>query len=160
MGTLALEVNTINTWLRPCQYLDGFWLASYNHGRLEISASTNRLSYRDVSIVFEGVTFFNLPAQWRDAYDAEDDLLALVHPDHIYYDCDYEAADNENVFAFSMWLPVPGAPSSTFQRKTFYVVATSLQAAQCPPASGVPYCFYHQPPEIPTYSLRNRVPHL
>lgn len=53
----------------PHNYLwDGFWIDSFKRKVLNVSASFDKMYYRDIMIVYKGVTFFNLPEWWRDTW--------------------------------------------------------------------------------------------
>lgn len=62
----SIKIDELNQKI-PQNYLwDGFWIDSFKRKTLNVSASFDRIYYRDIMIVYKGVTFFNLPSQWRD----------------------------------------------------------------------------------------------
>ncbi|SFC76017.1 hypothetical protein SAMN05421780_109113 [Flexibacter flexilis DSM 6793] len=79
MLSSAINLDEINQ-KNPQNYLwDGFWIDSFKRKTLNISASFDRIYYRDIMIVYKGVTFFNLPSQWRDYELAYTDPLPNEH---------------------------------------------------------------------------------
>lgn len=66
MSYASINLDELNQKI-PQNYLwDGFWIDSFKRKTLNVSASFDRIYYRDIMIVYKGVTFFNLPSQWRD----------------------------------------------------------------------------------------------
>jgi hypothetical protein len=74
----------------PKNYLwDGFWINDFQRNRLVISASFDRIYYRNLSLIFKKVTFFNLPRRWDDTDFVSEQFLQLAtkeefeqqHPD-------------------------------------------------------------------------------
>jgi hypothetical protein len=114
-----------NNQLIPENYLwDGFWIDDFSKGKLIVSASFDMIYYQDLMIVFEGVTFFNLPHRWRDTeivfpvlQFGDVQLFTKEHPD--------ANLSNQLLIALQIYCGNPTALQS------FYVVCSKAQVVKC-----------------------------
>lgn len=91
----------------PNNLLDGFWINDFENGVLDISASFNRIYYRNISIEFTGVTFFNLPESWQDSDVATASFLKLGHQKS--FESTFSEIDISNKLLIDVYLNMPVA---------------------------------------------------
>jgi hypothetical protein len=115
--------------LIPQNYLwDGFWIDSFEDGELNISASFDKIYYRDIYIEFTGVTFFNIPAEWRDTDIATAHLMYKGDTSFFEYEHPEIVLTNKNLI--DIYLYIPQSPT-TKKRVTFNIVCDSIKVVKC-----------------------------
>ncbi|MFO0552457.1 MAG: hypothetical protein U0271_28975 [Polyangiaceae bacterium] len=136
---------------------DGFWIHRYRHKTLVVAGSFDRIYYRNVDVVFKDVSFFNLPAEWRDTWIEGDDLVRLSNPtEFTRAHPDVDVGDRQ-VFAIDIVFHVPALfPEPA--KHTFFVLAKRLYVNECTPADNHPAPLYEDPADDAFPSHANRVP--
>ncbi len=110
----------------PINYLwDGFWIDSFNNGELNVSASFDQIYYRDIMIVYSGVTFFNLPQNWRDNYVV---LPWMQFANKETFIQQYPKQDITDKIIIQWQL---GDGSTTNAIHTFYIVCSNIKVYKC-----------------------------
>lgn len=90
------QLNELNNKI-PKNYLwDGFWIDSFKKNVLNISASFDKMYYRDFMIIYKGVSFFNLPLDWRDT-DVHEEFMYLADVKDFAQKFPNEAIDNKTI---------------------------------------------------------------
>lgn len=125
------------------QMLDGFWIREFSYGRLIISGSFNRLLYRNYDLVFEGVTFFNVPGEWTDITYDGDSPFCEGDPEEftdLYGDFEF---GNKKIFELNLYFQKgTGQP---WYLHYFHIVADEGYALACTDGSCAPERFYTDP---------------
>ena len=131
---------------------DGYWIREFVGGKLVISCSFDRIYYRNYDLIFEGVTFFNVPDEWRDTNVFAESPIAMASEAEFSFE--FEDIDTTGKKIFLVELYFSDYPAPTHTQHSFYIVATDGYALKC---DGDADCFYTDP--IEKYlSKENRVP--
>lgn len=150
-----MNLAQINQSIQVKNMWDGFWIYDYYQGKLTISGSFDRTIYRNVDIFFRGVSFFNLPSEWRDTDIPTYELLRLASREEFKLQFpDFEIGDKQ-VFAIDLKTRPDKAMHS------FFVVADNIEAEQCHPNDSSPRVDYTDPLKAEAFPcLKNRIPYL
>ncbi len=145
-------IKKINEDLPLHSLWDGFWVYYFKRGTLIIAGSFNRIYYRDFDIVFKKVSFFNIPAEWRDTDIKGDDLIRLADKDEFAKQFpDFDVQD-KFIFAIDIYFRNVG------EEKTFYIVAEHIYLNKCTPEDNSPGSSYVDPfADEPFPCFKNRV---
>jgi hypothetical protein len=155
---MAVTIAAVNELIPVHSMWDGFWINDFSDNTLIISCSFNRLYYRDFDITFHGVSFFNIPYEWRDTDVPGEHLfreatISEFSPLFPEIDCHSKLIIAINLY-FRPWQQEP-------VHHTFYIVCDSVSAMQCVPGHSCPGANYIEPlEEEPFPSKKNRVPFL
>lgn len=153
------QIDNINRQI-PKNYLwDGFWINDFANGVLDISASFNLIYYRDLKLEFTGVTFFNLPASWRDNDIATDNFLRSGHQKS--FTNTFREIDLSNKSLLDIYLNMP-VENNEKELYGFSIVCDTVSITLFKSGDGS-YDKRYQDPlagkmEYPV--IHNRVPHL
>jgi hypothetical protein len=155
---MADTIATINELIPVHSMWDGFWINDFDDNTLIISCSFNRLYYRDFDITFQGVTFFNIPHEWRDTDVPGDHLLREASASEfspLFPEIDY---DSKLIVAINLYFR-PWQQEPVLH--TFYIVCDSVSALQCVPGNSSPGAYYKDPLEEEAFPCKkNRIPFL
>ena len=75
---MAHTIAAVNGLIPVHSTWDEFRINDFTDNPLILSCSFDRMYYRDFDITFRGVTFFNIPYEWRDTDVSGDHLLREV----------------------------------------------------------------------------------
>lgn len=95
------ELNALNAKIPKGYLWDGFWIDSFKRKVLNISASFDKMYYRDFMIVYKGVSFFNLPEYWRDT-EVRGDFMYLETASAFATKFPSENIENKSIIAWKL----------------------------------------------------------
>jgi hypothetical protein len=153
----AAQVAQVNALVKVHSMWDGFWIHDFDGHTLTVSASFDRLYYRNYDIIFEAVTFFNLPDEWRDPDVPGEAILRLANGSEFsgYFD-EFDTSGKE-IFAIDLCFRKGGADKDC-SLYTFYIIATKVYALECQAGNSSPAASYTDPFEDePWPCMANRV---
>lgn len=151
---MAEYVRKINERLPVHAMWDGYWIESFKRSNLQISGSLDRLYYREWDIVFKKVTFFNLPAEWRDTNIIGNDFFCLSSKEEFkLHHPDFDPGDH-HIFAIDLWYPF----LEPTEKHTFFVVAANVFLFKCESPDTDVWMNYTDPLLGGYKEKRNRVP--
>ncbi len=157
MKDATLNLEALNNKI-PNNYLwDGFWIDSYRRKTLNVSASFDRIYYRDIMIVYKGVTFFNLPYEWRDTVVAQPWMRladAVIFSNHFP---EVNIVDKHVI----EWQLSDGNNNDNNTIERFYVVCEKVFVFKCEGKERDFLLTYKEPLRQETYNTKrfiNRVP--
>ncbi|MBR9920486.1 MAG: hypothetical protein GYB31_06575 [Bacteroidetes bacterium] len=134
-------VDKINEQLPVHAMWDGYQIRKFKRKNLVIGGSQDWIYYHNVDLIFKQVTFFNLPARWRDTQIVGEDLFRLSdkeefaqhHPDFVVGD--------KHVFAIDLHFSY----QDIFQKHTYFVVASRVFFERLKDPSGDGLVEYEDP---------------
>lgn len=95
------ELNALNAKIPKGYLWDGFWIDSFKKKVLNISASFDKIYYRDFMIVYKGVSFFNLPLFWKDT-EVRGDFMYLADTEEFIRKFPSENIENKTIIAWKL----------------------------------------------------------
>jgi hypothetical protein len=153
------QIDNINQQI-PKNYLwDGFWINDFAHGVLDISASFDRIYYRNLKLAFTGVTFFNLPESWRDTDIATENFLRLGHQRSFTSSFREIDLTDKTLIDIYLYMPVAGGEKELYG---FSIVCDTVTITRFDKGDGAYNKTYTDPLEgkMNYPIIHNRVPHL
>lgn len=109
--------------------LDGFWIREFENNTLYLSASFNRILYRNYDFIFEEVSFFNIPNEWHDTfYDGESPYREASEAEFLF-EFEEEIVGNKKIYAVELYFK--NYPETTYTQHCFYIVANNAYALEC-----------------------------
>jgi hypothetical protein len=121
-------VAKVNKTLPLHNMWDGLWVHAFKRNNLVISAAFDRSSRRDYDIVFKKVSFFNLPASWRDDDIVGDNLVRVATKQEFAQQQPNFNTQNLSVFAFDIGWNLGQLGRVPY---TYYVVAKTIWVFKC-----------------------------
>lgn len=157
MKANIIDLDVLNQKI-PRGYLwDGFWIDSYKRKTLNISASFDKIYYRDIMIVYKGVTFFNLPYQWRDSNVA---MPWMRYGNRVVFANLFPETDIENKYVIEWQIADTSIVPTT---EVFYIVCDKVFVFKCEGAERDYDMTYEEPLSGNDYAqlrFQNRLPYL
>lgn len=154
---MSFDISAVNQVIPLQSMWDGFWIHQFSEGELIISCSFNRIYYRDFDIIFTGVTFFNLPEEWRDTDVPGDELIHISSPSA--FDRANPGFNTDHKLVLAIDLIFPTGQGHGRKLYTFFIVCDSVTAERCKPGYSSPVREYTDPLEHEPYPcMSNRVP--
>jgi hypothetical protein len=115
-------VNDINAQLPAHALWDGYYIRKFKKKNLVIGGSQDWIYYHNIDLIFKKVSFYNLPAFWRDTAIIGDDVFRLSSSKEFKsHHPDFEIGEN-HVFAFDLFYNI----FESREQHTFFVLAKTV----------------------------------
>jgi hypothetical protein len=152
---MAEGIEEVNNLIPVHSMWDGFWISDFTGENLYIGCSFDKISYRNFDIIFYGVIFYNLPAEWWDTDIRGDKLFFHGNIDAFLEQNPGFEIQGKNLYELHLTTTPINAPAVT---NTFYVVADTIYAEKCLAGDNRPNRVYNDPlRNFPYPNFRNRV---
>jgi hypothetical protein len=155
LENIQARLNSVNQTIPVHSMLDGFWIFDFERGRLTVSCSFDRTSYRNFDIEFKEVIFFNIPAEWADDNVRGDILFRLADKEEFALQQPYFNVGDNYIIALDLTYAPRDRP---VVKHTFYIVASDLYAEKCLTGNANPSVYYKDKlKDEPFPCMKNRV---
>ena len=149
------ELDMLNAKIPKGYLWDGFWIDSFKRKVLNVSASFDKIYYRDFMIVYKGVTFFNLPQSWKDT-EVRGEFMYLETASVFAAKFPEENIDNKSIIEWKL--------SNIYDpviMESYYIVCDKVFVFKCTEAESKYSMEYDEPLSNKEYANKkfcNRVP--
>ena len=153
-NSLVEIVQEINKNIPLHNLWDGFWISSWQDSTLVVSASFNKIYYRNYDLIFTEVSFFNLPQWWRDTWIHGEDLIRLATEQEFKVQQPEFNLDGRAIFAIDIYYG-----EEREEKHTFFILAKHTCLIKCDESDEWPIFDYQDPLDDSAdyHSKQNRV---
>ncbi len=124
---IAEIVDRINKDAPVHSMWDGFYIFSFKKQTLVISGSFDHVFHRSFDFAFKKVSFFNVPAEWRDTDIPGNELIRLSNKEEFaLHHPDFDPLDNI-IVALDMYFHLGRTPG----KHTFFIVCRRIYLQEC-----------------------------